>query len=51
MPEGTKVHGLYSKLLAKYGDKGKAARISQSVVGRSLASNKPLKRKKKGAKA
>ena len=49
MPEGTKVHGLYSTLLAKYGDKGKAARISQSVTGKSLATGKAPKRKKKSS--
>ena len=46
MPEGTKVHNLYDKLLAKYGDRAKAAKISQAVTGKSLATGKTPKRKK-----
>ena len=41
MPKGTNVHGLYSKLKDKYG-KASAARIAQSVTGKSLKSGAVL---------
>ena len=46
MPKGTKVDRVYEAVKAKTGDKGKAARIAQSVTGKSLATGKAPKRKK-----
>ena len=47
MPANSKVHKVYEALKAKYGDEGKAARIAQSVTGRSLATGKPPKKDNK----
>jgi hypothetical protein len=47
MPEGTKVHILYDKLLTKGASKGKAARIAQAKTGQALATGKPPKKKGK----
>ncbi len=44
MPEGTKVHNLYEKLLKKGYSKGSAARIAQSKTGESLQTGKPPKK-------
>lgn len=46
MPEGTKVDRVYKAILRKTGDKGKAARIAQSLTGLSLATGKKPKRKR-----
>lgn len=46
IPAGTKVHTLYVALRRKGYDKGKAARIAQSVSGQALATGKPPKRKR-----
>jgi len=45
MPKGTKVDRVYQAVLAKTGDKGKAARIAQSQTGQSLQTGKPPKKK------
>jgi len=45
MPKGTKVHSIFQALASKYHDKGKAARIAQSVTGKSLATGKAPKKK------
>ena len=47
MPTGTKVDRIYQAIKKKTGDKGKAARIAQSVTGKSLATGGNPKRKKK----
>ena len=48
MPTGTKVDRIYQAIKKKTGDKGKAARIAQSVTGKSLTTGrKPKSRKKK----
>ena len=44
MPEGTKVHNLYEKLLQKGYSKGSAARIAQAKTGQSLQTGKPPKK-------
>jgi len=44
MPEGTKVHNLYKKLLLQGYSKGKAARIAQAQTGQSLKTGKPIKK-------
>jgi hypothetical protein len=49
MPKGTKVDDCYQKLKPKMGV-ASAVRISQSYTGQALATGKPPKRKKKGAK-
>lgn len=46
MPKGTKVDKIYQAIKRKTGDKGKAARIAQSVTGKSLKTGKKPKRKK-----
>lgn len=45
MPKGTKVHKLYDKLLREGKSKESAARISQSVTGKALATGKAPKRR------
>jgi hypothetical protein len=45
MPKGTKVDEIYQAIKKKTGDKGKAARIAQSVTGKSLATGKKPKGK------
>lgn len=45
MPEGTKVHNLYKKLLMKGYSKESAARVAQSQTGQSLKTGKPPKHK------
>ena len=48
MPTGTRVEKIYTAIKKKTGDKGKAARIAQSVTGKSLATGrKPKSRKKR----
>lgn len=47
MPEGTKVHKLYNKLLADGHSKKSAAKIAQSQTGQSLQTGKPPKKKGK----
>ena len=47
MPKGTKVDSIYEAIKRKTGDKGKAARIAQSMTGKSLATG----RKPKGKRA
>ena len=44
MPRGSKTHRCYEKLKGKHG-KGSAAAICQSSTGRSLKTNKRLKKK------
>jgi hypothetical protein len=44
-PKGTKVDEIYQAIKKKTGDKGKAARIAQSVAGKSLATGKKPKGK------
>jgi len=44
-PRGTKVHKLYEKLVKRGKSKGSAARIAQSVTGRSLATGRRPKGK------
>jgi hypothetical protein len=48
MPKGTKVEKVYQALKREGADKGKAARIAQSQTGKSLATGKAPKGKKKG---
>lgn len=48
MPKGTQVHSMYQAMVDEGMDKGKAARIAQSKTGKSLATGKRPKRKKKG---
>lgn len=43
MPEGTKVHKLYQRLLAGGYSKGKAARIAQAKTRRSLKTGRKPK--------
>jgi hypothetical protein len=50
MPKGTKVHKIYKALLKKGKSKSSAARISQSVTGKSLKTGRRPKRKKRSAK-
>lgn len=45
MPKGTKVERVYEAVKRNTGDKGKAARIAQSVTGKSLATGKKPKGK------
>jgi len=45
MPKGTKVEKIYTAIKKKTGDPGKAARIAQSVTGKSLATGKKPKGK------
>jgi len=47
MPKGTKVHKVYDALLRQGKSKASAARIAQSVTGKSLATGKAPKRKSK----
>lgn len=47
MPKGTKVDKIYQAIKKKTGDKGKAARIAQSVTGKSLKTGKKPKRLRK----
>ena len=47
MPTGTRVEKIYTAIKKKTGDKGKAARIAQSVTGKSLATGRKPKRKKR----
>lgn len=47
MPKGSKVEKCYSKVKAKTGDAGKAARICQSATGQSLQTGKAPKGKGK----
>ena len=46
MPKGTKVHKLYTKLRRQGKSKGSAARIAQSVTGKSLKTGRAPKRSK-----
>lgn len=46
MPKGTKVERCYTKVKAKTGDTGKAARICQAATGQSLKTGKPPKGKR-----
>lgn len=47
MPRGTKVERMYEAMRREGMDKGKAARIAQSRTGKSLATGrKPRKRKR-----
>jgi len=46
MPKGTKVHKMYDALVRQGMSKGKAARISQSKTGKSLATGKKPKGKR-----
>jgi hypothetical protein len=45
MPEGTRVHKLYTKLRRKGYSKGKSARIAQSKTGQSLKTGRKPKHK------
>jgi len=48
MPKDTEVDKIYQAIKRKTGDKGKAARIAQSITGKSLKTGKkPKKRGKK----
>jgi hypothetical protein len=47
MPEGTRVHNLYTKLLTQGYSKGSAARIAQAKTGQSLQTGKAPKKKEK----
>ena len=47
MPKGTKVDRMYQAMKREGMDKGKAARIAQAKTGKSLATGKPPKKKKK----
>jgi len=49
MPKGTKVERVYEAVKRKTGDKGKAARIAQAQTGKSLATGKKPKSKRKGS--
>lgn len=44
MPKGTKVHKVYKALRREGASKGKAARISQHVTGKSLKTGKAPKK-------
>lgn len=48
MPKGTKVHKIYDALRRQGASKGKAARIAQSQTGKSLATGRAPKRKRRG---
>lgn len=50
MPKGTKVEKVYKALVRQGKSKASAARIAQSVTGRSLATGKRPKKKKKAAR-
>jgi hypothetical protein len=45
MPKVTKVHKVYKALLRKGKSKGSAARIAQSVTGKSLKTGKKPRKK------
>lgn len=45
MPKGTKVHQTYEALKRKGHSKGSAARIAQSVTGKSLKTGKKPKKR------
>lgn len=47
MPKGTKVHKIYEALKREGASKGKAARIAQSKTGKSLATGKAPKHKRR----
>jgi len=47
MPKGTKTHRLYEKLKERGYSKGSAAKISQSVTGKSLKTGKKPKKRSK----
>lgn len=47
MPKGTVVHRMYEALRDKGMSEGRAARIAQSRTGKSLATGKTPKRKRK----
>ena len=47
MPTGTQVDRIYQAIKRKTGDKGKAARIAQAATGKSLATGRKPKKKKK----
>jgi len=47
MPEGTKVHNLYKKLLTEGYSVESAVRIAQARTGQALATGKPPKHKQK----
>ena len=44
MPKGTKVERIYKSIVRKTGDKGKAARIAQSMTGKSLKTGRKPKK-------
>jgi hypothetical protein len=46
MPAGTKVDRIFKAIKKKTGDAGKAARIAQSMTGKSLATGKKPKKKR-----
>jgi hypothetical protein len=50
MPRGTKVEKVYNALLREGKSKGSAARIAQSVTGKSLATGKTPKSKQRKVK-
>jgi len=47
MPKGTKVHKMYDAIRKSGASKGKAARIAQAKTGKSLATGRTPKGKKK----
>jgi hypothetical protein len=47
MPKGTKVEAIYQALKRKGASSGKAARIAQAQTGKSLATGRKPKRKRK----
>ena len=49
-PKETKVEEIYQAIKKETGDPGKAARIAQAQTGKSLATGKAPKKKKKGGK-
>jgi hypothetical protein len=48
MPKGTKVHKVYDALLREGKSKASAAKIAQAVTGKSLATGKTPKSRRKG---
>jgi hypothetical protein len=50
MPKGTKVEKVYNALLREGKTKGSAARIAQSVTGKSLATGKTPKNRQRRAR-
>lgn len=47
MPKNTKVERIYQAIKRETGDKGKAARIAQARTGKSLATGRKPKGRKK----